>query len=245
MFEQSVIEHPGNKSWSVAASISGQLLLLSIAALIPLVFTDQLSLVRWTKTYVAPVVPPAAVHLADVPATQRAGKVASPVTQKVFVWPAHIPNRIAMVTDAAPAIPDSGPGVPFSTGGVPAASGLIGELIRSLPAAPPKAQVAPPVQDPVKPVSVSSGVQSAKLLRRVIPNYPTLAKQARISGTVRLVGIIGKDGTIQNLQLVSGTPLLVQAALDAVRQWIYRPTLLNGQPVEVIAPIDVIFTLTR
>jgi protein TonB len=90
---------------------------------------------------------------------------------------------------------------------------------------------------------VSGGVQNAKLIRKVVPVYPALARQARISGTVRLVGIIGKDGSIKNLQLVSGHPLLVDAAFQAVRQWVYQPTLLTGQPVEVVAPIDVIFTL--
>ena len=72
-----------------------------------------------------------------------------------------------------------------------------------------------------------------------------LGRQARVSGTVRLQGIIGKDGSIQQLQVLSGPPLLINAALDAVRQWLYRPTLLNGEPVEVIAPIDVIFRLSQ
>ncbi len=83
----------------------------------------------------------------------------------------------------------------------------------------------------------------AMLVRKVIPEYPPLARSARISGVVRLIGTIGKDGTIRDLQLVSGHPLLSRAALEAVRQWIYRPTLLNGNPVEVIAPIEVNFTL--
>jgi protein TonB len=83
----------------------------------------------------------------------------------------------------------------------------------------------------------------AKLLRKIIPEYPSLAKAARVSGVVRLLGVIAKDGTIRNLQLVSGHPLLARAALEAVKQWVYQPTLLNGQPVEVIAPIDVNFTL--
>ena len=77
------------------------------------------------------------------------------------------------------------------------------------------------------------------------PTYPPLAKQARIQGTVRFTAIIGKDGTIQNLQLVSGHPLLVPAAQDAVKQWVYKPTLLNGEPVEVITQIDVNFTLSQ
>jgi protein TonB len=85
----------------------------------------------------------------------------------------------------------------------------------------------------------------AKLVRKVIPEYPAMAKAARISGIVRLIGIIGKDGAIRNLQLVSGHPMLARAALEAVQQWIYKPTLLNGNPVEVIAPIEVNFTLGR
>jgi protein TonB len=79
----------------------------------------------------------------------------------------------------------------------------------------------------------------------VTPVYPPLAKQARIQGTVRFTAIIGKDGTIQNLQLVTGHPLLVAAAQDAVRQWVYKPTLLNGEPVEVVTQIDVNFTLSQ
>ena len=72
-----------------------------------------------------------------------------------------------------------------------------------------------------------------------------VAKQARIQGTVRFTAIIGKDGTIQNLQLVSGHPLLVPGATEAVKQWVYRPTLLNNDPVEVVTQIDVNFTLSQ
>jgi len=80
-------------------------------------------------------------------------------------------------------------------------------------------------------------------MNRVQPQYPPLARQARVSGTVKLHAIIAKDGTVQELQVISGHPLLIQAALDAVRQWRYRPTLLNTEPVEVDTTIDVIFTL--
>jgi protein TonB len=83
----------------------------------------------------------------------------------------------------------------------------------------------------------------AKLIRMVKPEYPALARTARISGVVRLLGIISKDGTIRNLQLIGGQPLLAQAAMQAVEQWVYQPTLLNGEAVEVIAPIEVTFTL--
>jgi protein TonB len=77
------------------------------------------------------------------------------------------------------------------------------------------------------------------------PVYPPLAKQARIQGVVRFTAIIGRDGTIQNLTLVSGHPLLVSAAQEAVKQWRYKPTLLNGEPVEVVTQIDVNFTLNQ
>ncbi|MBI4910880.1 MAG: energy transducer TonB, partial [Acidobacteria bacterium] len=95
------------------------------------------------------------------------------------------------------------------------------------------------------PLKQGGDVQAAKLINRVIPPYPPLAKAARIQGTVRLMGILSKEGRIIQLQVLSGHPLLVTAALDAVRQWTYHPTLLNGDPVEVIAPIDVHFTLSN
>lgn len=92
-------------------------------------------------------------------------------------------------------------------------------------------------------IQVGGAVQAAKMIRQVPPVYPVLAKQAHVTGTVVLHAIVGKDGTIEKLQLVSGPPLLVQAAIDAVKQWQYSPTLLNGQPVEVDTSIDVNFTL--
>lgn len=98
---------------------------------------------------------------------------------------------------------------------------------------------------PPKSVAVSKGAQLAKLIHQVKPVYPIVAKMARVSGTVQLVGVISKDGTIRNLQVLSGHPLLVRAALEAVSQWIYRPTTLSGEPVEVTAPIEVNFILTQ
>jgi protein TonB len=97
----------------------------------------------------------------------------------------------------------------------------------------------------IQRIRVGGNVQQANLIRKITPVYPPLAKQARIQGTVRFTAIIGKDGSIQNLQLVSGHPLLVPSAQDAVKQWLYRPTLLNGEPVEVITQIDVNFTLSQ
>jgi len=139
-------------------------------------------------------------------------------------------------------------GVP---GGVPGgvAGGVIGGIIGSVPTAAPPPPPPPKVEAP-KPVTpqrirVGGNVQAAMAIRAPKPSYPPLAKQARIQGVVRLNAVIGKDGTIQDLKAASGHPLLVPAALEAVRQWLYKPTLLNGEPVEVVTVIDVNFTLSQ
>jgi protein TonB len=92
-------------------------------------------------------------------------------------------------------------------------------------------------------VRVNSGVQEAKLIRRVMPVYPKLAIPLRVTGAVHLAAIIGADGRIRELQVLSGHPLLVRAAVDAVREWVYQPTMLSGSPVEVLTDITVTFSL--
>ncbi len=92
-------------------------------------------------------------------------------------------------------------------------------------------------------MTVSSSLQAARLIRRVDPVYPAIARPIRLSGTVRLTARIAKDGTVQGLEALEGNPILVRAAMDAVRQWVYQPTILNGQPMEVITEIDVNFVL--
>jgi protein TonB len=93
-------------------------------------------------------------------------------------------------------------------------------------------------------VRVSQGVSEGNLISQVKPPYPPMAKMARVQGAVVLQALISKSGNIENLRVVSGHPMLVQAALDAVRQWRYRPYLLNGEPVEVETQITLNFSLT-
>ena len=92
---------------------------------------------------------------------------------------------------------------------------------------------------------MGSAVQAARIVRRVLPIYPPLARTARISGVVRLQAIIAVDGSIAELNVISGHPLLIASAVDAVKQWLYKPTVLNGRPVPVDTQIDVNFTLGR
>ena len=119
--------------------------------------------------------------------------------------------------------------------------------IRQIPAPAPRAAAPPPqIQaTAVRPLSVDGPTQATKLVKRVEVEYPELAKQARIQGVVRLATTVGKDGTVIDIKAMSGHPLLVPAALAAVRHYVYQPTLLNGQPVEVSSVVDVNFTLAQ
>jgi len=158
-----------------------------------------------------------------------------------LMQPKVIPKEVKIIKEDAE--PDVATGM---TGGVPGGvaggsmGGVLGGVIGGMGAAPP-----PPKPKLNGPLRVGGNVQAARIVNRVQPVYPPLARQTRISGTVRLHAIIGKDGAITSLEVMSGHPLLQQAALDAVRQWRYQPTLLNGEPVDVDTTIDVIFSLNQ
>lgn len=156
--------------------------------------------------------------------------------------PTSIPDKIVkIVEDPMPAAPTAGVvgGVP---GGMPGGSmgGVIGGIISAMAAPPPP----PPKPKAPKRIRLGGQVQAAKLISKPNPIYPPLAKMARIQGSVRLEAVISRGGAIKDLKVLSGHPLLVKAALDAVQRWRYQPTMLNGEPVEVVTQIDVNFRLT-
>jgi protein TonB len=165
-----------------------------------------------------------------------------------LLQPKIIPKEIKQIQeDEAP--PSASVGV---TGGVPggvsggAVGGVLGGILGAVPSAAPPPK---PVEKKAAPrpsiIPVGGRVQNALLTHRVDPVYPQIAKSARISGTVELSATISEDGHILELKVVSGHPLLRQAAIDAVKQWVYKPTLLNEQAVKVSTTIDVIFTLSQ
>jgi protein TonB len=158
-----------------------------------------------------------------------------------LVTPKAIPKDIKIIKEEEQP-PDMGGMAGGVVGGVAGGSmgGAIGGVIGGAGTAAP-----PPPKAALTRTRVGGAVQAAKLVNRVQPLYPPLARQTRISGTVKLHAIIGKTGAVEQLQVVSGHPLLVQAALDAVKQWRYQATLLNGEPVEVDTEIDVIFSLAQ
>jgi len=247
MFEQTIVADGEKRPWTFLVSVSGQMLVAAVFLVIPLIYTDTLGL----RTTAAPPMVfrpvPEPVPLEHMNPTQVATRSASLIRRiaDVFRAPTSIPTSIPTLVDE-PA-PNLGPATnaPPSVG---SSEGVPGSLT-AVGAAPPithtVAVTAEQKPVPRGPVLMGGDVQAAKLIKKVIPAYPPLARQARVSGTVRLLGVVAKDGTVQRLELMSGHPLLSQAALEAVRQWVYKPTLLNGQPVEVQAPIDVIFTLAQ
>lgn len=245
VFEQSLLlNQDAKRPWNFVASLGAELLVVSLAFLIPLLYRDHLPTVHWKDIMVAPAPLPPAPLLLE-PATGQTGTTRAPSRPRPF----FLDPRTSLQSAPAAAIdlrPDAPPTLGLSIG-VGGSTSTLGTLIPNVVAEPPPPK--PPVDDtrkpPSAPIPVGGDVQMAMVLRKVIPVYPAIARTAGISGVVRLIGTIGKDGRIENLQVVSGHPMLARAALEAVQQWIYKPTLLNGMPVEVIAPIEVNFTLGR
>ena len=243
MFEDSLIESGGKlktkrgRTSFVAFLIEA--MIVGVMILIPLIFTEALPKAMQTTFLVAPPPPPpppppaaAVVKIVKV--------IQTDIVNGELRTPTKIPQKVQMIKEdeaPPPAMASTGVvgGVP---GGVPGGSmgGVIGSVLSSTPT------VAPKIAAPTR-VRVSSGVVSGLLVKKVNPNYPPLARQARIQGVVLLQAQISKDGRIENLQLISGHPMLAPSAIEAVKQWVYRPYLLNGEPCEVDTQIQVNFTL--
>lgn len=257
MFEQTLLLNGArtHNPWTVLVSFTGQMLAVGIATLLPLVLTDRLPQAQLAQHifYMVPSPPrPLPPPPPDTGATVEPRIITRQIIDGRLLEPVRMPPRPArIIEEPAPSLPSSEVGVVGGTGVLgEGRGGVIGSLLDSLrstvmpaPAPPPAVARTAAAPAPPKRITVGGFVQQAKIIHQPIPVYPPLARQARISGVVRLEGVIARDGTIQQLRAVSGHPLLIPAALDAVRKWVYQPTLLNGEPVEVIAPIEVIFNL--
>jgi len=239
MFEQTfVATAKTHKMGTVLVSFAAETILVAIGILIPMIYFDALPTAQLRSLLLAPpplpptppTPPPEGPKVVKfIPRQFEAGKLMAPqgVPQKILMfkeddWPA--PSVVVSV------------GVSADT------------LVRILGPVPVAAPPPPPsVQKNVQTPRIPVGgiLQSAKLIRQPKPVYPQPAKQVRIQGVVKLHALISKEGTIEDLKVVSGHPLLVPSALEAVKQWTYQPTLLNGEPVEVETDIDVNFKLSQ
>jgi len=160
--------------------------------------------------------------------------VQSEMMNNQLTAPTRIPHDIKMVAEKEAAPSTFGVAGMEGLGG--SNSGVIGSVFGQGNA--PKVKAEAP-----KKVNISAGVATGMLLAKITPVYPPIAKAARVSGTVVLQATISKGGTIENLHVISGPAMLQQSAMDAVRQWRYKPYLLNGEPVEVETTVNVIFSL--
>src|ERR1700682_6192184 len=242
MFDEMVVSSPNpkktNKPWTVILSMIFQVAFLAVLILIPLIYTEALPKTMMATLLVAPPPPPPPppppiaqiVHVKPQVHLMDAGKL---------VAPKAIPKDIKIIKEEAE--PDMGGAMGGVIGGVAGGSmgGVIGGVIGGAGGGP-----APP-KPTASRIRQGGSVQAALLVNKVQPVYPPLARQTRISGTVRLHALISKTGSVESLEVMSGHPLLVRAAMDAVQQWRYKPTLLNGEPVEVDTTIDVIFSLNQ
>jgi protein TonB len=249
VFESTLADNhsESHRPWTVAVSFLAQSALVLLAVLIPLITTQPLPTPKWMAVLLAPP-PPLGTPASPEPSPKIRATTVAPqqFDTDALLAPTEIPKDIALVIENAagpPSLPsnlDAGVGGPIGVpGGVP--YGIL--TPRKVQPPPPPPPAVPP--EPIIPqfVRISSKVQGAKLTHRVVPDYPAIAKQAGISGVVKIEAVIARDGSIKKLKALSGHPLLIKPALEAVQQWRYRPTLLNGEPVEVFTQIEVRFVL--
>jgi protein TonB len=245
LFSQSLVEDSAQdrqrRFWTRFWSTSAQVGVLFVLVLIPLWFTDALPVQQLATFLVAPPPPPPPPPPAAP--TIKVQKIVSEVVNGQLLTPNKIPRSVKMIKEEEAPPPMSGMGVIGGVeGGVP--GGQVGGVIGSILSSTRNSGTTVAVAAPAKPMRISSGVSEGMLVQKIEPAYPVIAQRAHIQGTVRLQAIISRQGTIENLQLIEGHPMLVPAAIDAVKQWKYRPYVLNGEPLPVETIVIVNFHLS-
>ncbi len=237
LFASNSVSNP-RRGWTALVSFFVQTLFIGTLVALPLLFTEALPLTHLTDYLTVPAASePAPIeqvirHTVRPPDSNMIGNT--------VLLPTHIPDHIQRVVDEGPppqiGMPDGS--VDGSTSTNPN-SGFMTSLLNNI-----HPSVAHPSVANSKPLIVSRGVSEGLLIHQVKPAYPPIALTAHVQGEVILQAVIGKDGTIQNLHVISGHPMLIKAAVDAVQQWRYRPYMLNGEPVEVETQVRVNFTIS-
>jgi periplasmic protein TonB len=241
IFNDSLIESGEKRGlrnpWAAMGSLAFQVFLLLAVVIIPLFHTDPLPKREMlTLLYPQPLASPGL----SAPSL-RAHRSTFPTTY--ITLPPPVRKTQETTTTPSPVNPIGGAlgGTPGGVlGGLPI--GALSEVLGSTHSVPVLAKTSD--STPTKRIRVPARTAEANLVYDVAPTYPPEAGRARIEGTVVLLAVIGKDGRVQNVTVESGIPLLANAAMDAVKQWRYRPYLLNGEPVEVASRITINFTLS-
>lgn len=247
MFADSLLDfgvQRKRKAFATTTSFILNCVALGILLIMPLVFTEQLPSAQLLTFLVAPPPPPPP----PPPAAEQVQRIVRQIQTDVLSTgqlrtPSRIPQKVEMIKEdvAPPPMAATGGVVGGVPGGIP--GGQVGGVIGGIISATANVAAVPKLALPQR-IRISQGVTKGLLIHRVEPTYPPLARAARVQGEVVLTAVISSSGEIENLQLVSGHPMLVPEAIAAVRQWRYKPYLLNGQPVEVETTITVIFSLS-
>ncbi len=247
MFADSLLDfgvQRKRKAFATTTSFILNCVALGILLIMPLVFTEQLPSAQLLTFLVAPPPPPPP----PPPAAEQVQRIVRQIQTDVLSTgqlrtPSRIPQKVEMIKEdvAPPPMAATGGVVGGVPGGIP--GGQVGGVIGGIISATANVAAVPKLALPQR-IRISQGVTKGLLIHRVEPTYPPLARAARVQGEVVLTAVISTSGEIENLQLVSGHPMLVPEAIAAVRQWRYKPYLLNGQPVEVETTITVIFSLS-
>jgi periplasmic protein TonB len=244
MFSESLLDSSSGRArrgWSTLIAWTFQSALIVAAVVLPLWQTNALPHTINVLTPIGP--PPGAPAPKSRPVGHTPSKHPLPIMRSdVLTMPLRVPTTIDRTPDASQREDVAEPPCPSCVeGGIPGGTGPGLGILRNII---PPTEATPPPKPPSRLI-VSAGVSQGFLVHQVQPVYPAIARAARMQGTVVLVAVINRDGSIQGLHAVSGPPMLVTAAMDAVRQWRYRPYMLGTQPVEVETQISVIFTLAH
>jgi protein TonB len=252
MFEVMALESgPGGKRlWTAFMGMTSETLLVASAVVASMIWPQAMPGPRALMTWLAAPGPPPAppIPLESARPAELVVRRASQVRDGELLLPRAIPARAQIIDEPPLAVAGgmgSAAGVQGGTG-VENGANLLDSILRDgAPAAPAAHPVEPPPPAPaaVPRYRIGGLVKAARPLSQPQPAYPEIALRMRVSGVVELEGVIGTDGHVRELRVLRGHPLLAPAALAAVRQWLYQPTLLNGAPVEVIAPITVTFLM--
>jgi protein TonB len=227
---ESTIKLGSQKWYTVPLSILAHVVLFAAVIIIPLMATDVLPTPPTMMAFVGAAPPPP-----PPPPPPPAPPVAQPK-----VVPQQVNPNAAPIEAPKEIIPEPAKGVEGVPGGVEGGvpGGVVGGVVGGLPEAPP-----PPPPPPSAPVRVGGNIKQPTKTKDVRPVYPPIAQSARVQGVVIIEATIGADGRVKEAKVLRSIPLLDQSALDAVRQWVFTPTLLNGVPVPVIMTVTVNFTL--
>lgn len=250
MFQQLIASNPSKASRKpltlvCSAIIHGFLILLLIA--VPLVHRETLANLQSLMAPPPPLSAPGRTVVKLISTTGTPRPIAA--RPKTLFTPDFIPHKVDLSALATPevdgdfdATPEVGLPIDESRGLSTFLEGFSREASRAIPAPEPPAST-PKAEVQATRIKRGGEVQHANLLHQVKPTYPQLARTARVQGSVILEAIIDREGRVEDLRVLSGHPLLVRAAWEAVQQWRYRPTLLNGEPVEVLTQVTVNFSL--